>query len=40
MGVIAEEDVVLGCKLRVGNLEEALRKAGRELLATSATRSE
>lgn len=39
-GMITEEDVGLGCKLEVGKLGQALRKAGRELLASSAAESE
>lgn len=38
--MITEEDIGLGCKLGVGKLGQALRKAGRELLASSAAGSE
>ena len=39
-GVVTEEDVGLGCKLEVGKLGQALRKAGRERLASSTAGSE
>lgn len=37
---ITKEDIGLGCVLEVGKLEQALREAGQELLATSAGGSE
>lgn len=39
-GMITEEDIGLGCKLEVGKLGQALRKAGRDLLASSTVGTE